>query len=238
MSKILKIIRSIVTSFLFICLIFLLSLSLFIIFFRTNKIPLSNNIDREELVELVVPNYTLDEKEIYIDYINDVIRYVFHERSYPTIDYERYKNFENSTTIYKNLESLKKEMDLDYSQILTLRKICSFVENNSVCLILGFLVIFITLIVCIEYFNFEVSVKFISLGLIVSSIISCATILYFKYLLNHNYWILPYQNVFLGKNQQLIYLIVLIYFILGIIPFILNYFYNNLKSKNKLAFFK
>jgi len=238
MVKILRILRSIITSFLFIFVVGLSIISIFITFFRKNEIPLSKNIDKEEILNSTIFIYSEEEKDIYINYIDESIKYIFHERSYPTIDYQKYKNLNNNKIIYENLEIIKNKLALNYNKVTLLRKICDFVENNSVLLMIFGIIFFITLLICILYFKFSAGLNFVSLALIVSSIISYLLAFYFKYLINNDIWFLTYKSAFFGKNENYIFVIVCCYFIIGLIPFVVKYFYKHFASKNKLAFFR
>lgn len=161
MKKITNILRSIITSLLFLTLIVFT-----IIQFTFTTIRLSNKnipelIDREILLKLIIPasdNLDGTTKEVAIHYIDDYINYVFHKRSFPSIQnvdstlIDETKNKE----VEKLLTQIRDKIDMSYENVIALRYVNNFLSNGSIYLLINiglFIIILLLFIVTGKLLN-------------------------------------------------------------------------------------
>lgn len=175
MKKALKILRSIITSFLCIILIILITIQLIFTIIKVQNKKIPDLIDREAVLNLAVDNTLIKENQILhniaIKYIDDYIDYVFYKRSYPTINLGDATGLDifNNTNI--ELDSLKEKFDIDYEKVVLIRDINNLISNQSIYLLLNIGIFAVYLIISILYRSFLKGFKYFGISLILSSLI-------------------------------------------------------------------
>ena len=118
MKTLFNIMRSIITSFVFIILTIAIMIQFFFTMFRLQGDRLSDLIDRENIYILVADDIRIKDnplfKNVSIKYIDDYINYVFYKRSFPSIDVNAIENLEenNKKDILESIDIVKNKMDL------------------------------------------------------------------------------------------------------------------------------
>ena len=239
MRTLLKIIRSMITSFL--CIILILGITIQLVFtiihMQNKKIP--DLIDREVLLNLITDNDSVYNDELIhplaINYVDEYINYVFYKRSYPTLNSVLTKSYKEETSIY--LQKVKDKLDIDYELVVQIRDINNFIYNSSIYLLMNISIFIIVLIISILNRSFNAGIKFLGIALIISSLITLisASILYPK-MINLNDTVLsnfiaPIVNtIFISKYRKICIIYLVLGFILEIIIIIIG---RNLKKDEK-----
>lgn len=200
MKKLFKILRSIITSFLCIIIIILISIQLVFTTIKIQNKKIPDLIDREEVLNLVVENNLIKDNnvlhDIVIKYIDDYIDYIFYKRSYPTINLGEISKLNSLDKINLELDSLKSTFDLDYETVVLIRDLNNIIYNQSIYLLLNITIFAIFLIISILYRSFLNGFKIFGICLILSALIILigSSVLYTNILSNN-------QIIFkIGKN--------------------------------------
>lgn len=173
MKTLIKIMRSIMTSLLFVLLICFIILQFIFTFVKSAGGSISDLVKPEEILNNIDG---LDEnsKEITEGYIEDYINYVFHRRSYPsiqTIDLSMY-NEEEQKIIIDHLNEVKSTIDIKYETVLKIRDIDSFFSNQALYLLINIGIIVLFIILVIVNGKIVNSLKLLSTSIISAGIIS------------------------------------------------------------------
>lgn len=163
MEKILKIMRSILTSLLFIVMIFGVTVQLLFTAVKTNNVNTKDLINKETIIEKTVNDQIVDEelKTILNDYFDDYIDYILYKRSYPSIqniDFSKIPE-ERQTHAKKTINDFKGKIDLNYKTVITIRKINNTITNGSIYLIVNISIILLFIIGCLLKTNFKKGMK-------------------------------------------------------------------------------
>lgn len=153
MKNTIKILRSIATSLLFIMLTVAVIIVLVFASINLSSPNFPSMIDREEFLNEVLDYEIEDEttKSIALDYLNDYINYIFHKRSYPSLQTIDYKDMtgEDKIEAQRLIEKLSDRICLEYNSVLAFRKINNITSNRAIFLIMSiglFLILVVTFI--------------------------------------------------------------------------------------------
>ena len=240
MKTLLNVLRSIITSFLFIILIILIVIQFLFTTIRLQNTKLSNLINRENIYDLVITDVNLRDNqnvhEIGIQYIDDYINYVFYKRSFPTIDLS---DIETATEqeyrlINEGVELLKAKVDLQYETILQIRDFNNFISNGSIYLLINIAVFTLTLVIGIVTGSLSKSFKFFASSLVIGALISLIgeVIISSNFLNNSNPIIVKFaENIFNNEMNTKFFNLSLIYICLGVALFFTIYILQKLSKK-------
>ncbi len=176
METLYKILRSTITSLLYLILTFLIILQFLFMIISTNGRLIANFIDIEQIVNDNLPKQELSNeaiKNIVISYVDDYMDYVFYKKSYPSllaVDLSSLDTLEKETA-KSTLEEIQKQIDIDYSTILKIRAFSNFISNGSINLLTNIAIIFVYLILTIWFLSFYKSGKLFSISLITAGIL-------------------------------------------------------------------
>lgn len=175
MKTIFKILRSIVTSLLFLLLVFAISVHFTFTIIQCLPKRLSDTLNRDTILASLSQE-SLDEetKELAKNYIDDYISFVFYKRSYPsiqTVDYTRIPE-ENIPHARQIIEEINKKIDIDYENVIKIRTVTGFLENGSIYLLVNIGVLVSFLLLTITRFDFKKSFFGLGASLILGAILS------------------------------------------------------------------
>ena len=219
--KIIKIIRSVITSFLFIILIISLVIDYYFIAIRTSTNRVSDLIDRQYVVSNTVGSSNQD----LVDYVDQYINYLFYKRSYPTINYNNITNKD----LYKQYETLKTYLRLDYNTIDYIRKVNNLIMNNTILFLINVGIFVIILLLWIFNDNIKLSVLLFGIACIISSIITFIINIKMPIKLFSDILLLLILSIFENIKESF-YMINYIYIIIGMVIILFVYICKILKK--------
>lgn len=240
MKTLFNMMRSIITSFLFIILTIAIMIQFFFTMFRLQGDRLSNLIDRENIYILVADDIRIKDnplfKNVSIKYIDDYINYVFYKRSFPSIDVNAIENLEenNKKDILESIDIVKNKIDLDYETILQIRDVNNFISNGSIYLLINIAIMFLFILISILRMCFYSGFKYLSVGLVISSllILMSGVIISSKLLNSSNPIIVRFsKNIFNGTFISQFFRLVIIYMITGVILYLSLFIMDRLIKK-------
>lgn len=234
MQKLQKIFGSVITSFLFIILTSLILTQLMCTITRFKHKDLSSLIDKDKIFRYVTSDMVLtnDEEKIVHKYTDEYINYVFYKRSYPTISYSDI-NFDDK--FIKNMEIIKDKIDLEYKQVIIIRRINNFVSNNSIYFMLNISIISAFLIICLKNKSLIKGIYILGISLIISglfSLIGITIVSSLIYKIKYELLKSSLRTIIKSNLINFIFKMDLIYFGIGLIIYVI--FYMLLHSSIKL----
>lgn len=175
MSTLFKILRSITTSLLFLIIVLIVMIQASFTYIELNGTNLPSAIDREELKNQLIEENIEDPaiEEIAEEYLTDYINYIFHKRSYPslqTINFADIKE-ENLAHAKSIISNMSEKIGLDYEHVVLLRNVNNVISNGSIHLLIDVAIFFLFIILAIEQMSFKRSAKLFSGALIITSTI-------------------------------------------------------------------
>ena len=217
LNKIKKFIGSIYTSFLYIIICVLIILEFAISFIRINNINFASYLNGERLYSYVGKNSIIS-KDILVDYLNEYSYYIFYKRSYPTINYSVLNDSEK-----KEFNRIKKRIDIPFEKVLIIRDINMYIHNNSIYLLLNISLLVFFLLLSKRYKSFIKGLYFMSLMVLLCSLVILLFSTYFITNVN-NYYI---KEIFRSENfMSKLYRINTLYICVSFILSTLTFFYN------------
>ncbi len=240
MKKTLTILRSIVTSLLFLLLVFVISIQFFFatIFINNKRIP--DMIDEKTFLYNIIDEKFIENEEvekILIDYIKDYKNYVFYKRSYPSIETISLDALtdEDKYITKDYLQNLKKSMNIEYSTITKIRNTTNLMTNGSIFLLINIATFVSYIILVISILSFKKGTKFLGIALSLSGII---TIIINTSLTNTIKNLSPItlklflENIITNNLSPLGFKLSLIYISIGLILFFVLFIYDKLIKKS------
>lgn len=174
-TKMSKFLRGVITSLLF--LFAMVTIICQIVFSAMNRDgrSISSLIDKDRIVEEVSTD-DIDEKEreVIDRYMSDYMNYIFHKRSFPslqTIDYTGLSEEEQKSTM-DMINTLSTRIDLEYREVLSLREANNFFGNGALFLLVNAAVFIAFLSLVIVSSGFKKGVQLFSASLAISSFLS------------------------------------------------------------------
>ena len=217
LNKIKKFIGSIYTSFLYIIICVLIILEFAISFIRVNNINFASYLNGERIYSYVGKNSNIS-KDILVNYLNEYSYYIFYKRSYPTINYSVLNDSEK-----KEFNRIKKRIDIPFEKVLIIRDINMYIHNNSIYLLLNISLLVFFLLLSKRYKSFIKGLYFMSLMVLLCSLVILLFSTYFITNVN-NYYI---KEIFRSENlMSKLYRINTLYICVSFILSTLTFFYN------------
>lgn len=142
MKKTINILRSIITSLLFLSLILIIIVQFSFTAIRLSNKNLPDLINRETVLDTIIESdINLDKKdrELAIEYIDNYVNYVFHKRSFPsTEEFDKTSLSEDEVKEKKRLlTAIRSKIDMKYDSVLLLRDFNNFLSNGSIYLLIN-----------------------------------------------------------------------------------------------------
>lgn len=240
MKKTLTILRSIVTSLLFLLLVFVISIQFIFatIFINNKRIP--DMIDEKTILYNIIDKNTIENEEIekiLIDYIKDYKNYVFYKRSYPSIETISLESLseEDQSTTKDYLQTLKKSMNIEYSTITKIRNTTNLMTNGSIFLLINIATFVAYILLVISVLSFKKGSKLLGIALSLSGIVTIITNTYLTSTIEDISPVtlkLFLENIITNNLSPLGFRLSLIYLSLGLILFFALFIYDKLIKKS------
>ena len=223
-----KILGSIITSFLFSLLLIFVSIHFVVTLIRVNSINASNIVNTSDVYIYLIKEDNVDIKNIMIDYLEEYKNYIFYKRSYPTISYNEMTKEEK-----KVYNRLKNKVDLKYENVIKVRGLYNFMQNNSVYFLVNVSLLVIVIMCSIRYLDFNKGFHLLSISMIISSIIILIGSVYLVSV-NTNDLI----NITIQKSSitSKLFKLDVIYIMIGLFLFIVTFLINKKKDNFSLQF--
>ncbi len=240
MKKTLTILRSIVTSLLFLLLVFVISIQFFFttIFINNRRIP--DMIDEKTFFYNIIDENSIENEEIekiLIDYIKDYKNYVFYKRSYPSIETISLETLtdEDKSITKDYLQTLKKSLNIEYSTITKIRNTTNLMTNGSIFLLINIAAFVSYIILVISTLSFKKGTKLLGLALSLSGIVT----IIINTSITNTIKDLPsitlklfLENIITNNLSPLGFKLSLIYISIGLILFFVLFIYDKLIKKS------
>ncbi len=240
MKKTLTILRSIVTSLLFLLLVFVISIQFIFatIFINNKRIP--DMIDEKKVLYNIVDKNTIENEAIektLIDYIKDYKNYVFYKRSYPSIETFTLDTLtdEDKSITKDYLQKLKKSMNIEYFTITKIRNTTNLMTNGSIFLLINIATFVAYILLVLSIFSFKKGTKLLGIALSLSGIV---TIIINTSLTSTIKTLSPItlklflENIITNNLSPLGFKLSLIYISIGLILFFALFIYDKLIKKS------
>lgn len=173
MKTLIKILRSTITSLLFLTLTVFIIVQFCYTAFRNSAQNIPKLIDRDRLMNLVIDESIEDDeiKKVVYKYLDDYISYIFHKRSYPSLQTVDLSQIEESKIEYAKdiITDISKKLNLEYDDVITLRNINNTISNGSIYLLINIGVFLVFIVVIIVTYNFKKGLKLLSISMFTSS---------------------------------------------------------------------
>lgn len=237
MKTLLKAMRSIFTSFLFLILVVAIFLQFILTSARKNG-DIEDFINTEQVVQSVIgKEIDIEINEILESYVHDYLSYIFHRRSYPSIQSLDLKSFDENVQkeIQMHIEDIQEKIDLKYETITKLRDLAGYLSNGAIYLLVNILIIILFVVLAVIREDLLETVRLfslsISIGGVVSLIFSYIFITNFKSLVGSSLYILFKDSLAHLKSDLLERS--LIYIAIGVLMFVISYLITKLCIKKK-----
>lgn len=237
MKTLFKTLRSIFTSFLFLILVIAIFLQFILTSARKNG-NIENLIDTEKIVQSVMGEETnVETKELLEAYVDDYLSYIFHRRSYPSVQSINLKDFEEDTQkeIQTHIEEIREKIDLKYETIVKLRDVSGYLSNGAIYLLINILIIILFVFLAVIREDLLDTVKLfglsISLGGVLSLVFSYIFSTNFKKIVNSSLYIL-FRDAIAALKTDLLER-ALVYIAIGVLVFVISYLITKLCVKKK-----
>ncbi len=176
MKTVIKIMRSIVTSLLFLILTGAIAAHLVFTTIKVTGPTLLNMVDSKELLSIYLEEEIEDSstEEVAIRYIEDYTNYIFHKRSYPSLHTVNYSQVseENIVEAKRIITALEDKMDMPYASVTTIREANKILANGAIYLLINVSIFLLYLFMTFTTGNFKKSITLISIASIAGSIIT------------------------------------------------------------------
>ena len=167
MHSLIKFLGSIYTSFLFIITIIIIIINISMTYIKIYKLTYKD-IDLNALYNYVTSDsiYDSDFKCDMIEYLTEYRDYIFSTKAYPNIDYSKYSAIQK-----EGIDSIRRKTNITYEKIIVIRKLYKYMTNNSVYLLVNIFFLICLLLITIRYLDIIEGIYFISLNVIIGSLI-------------------------------------------------------------------
>lgn len=176
MKTVTKIMRSIVTSLLFLILTGAIAAHLVFTTIKVTGPTLLNMVDSKELLSIYLEEEIedLSIEEVAAKYIEDYTNYLFHKRSYPSLQTVNYSQVseENIVEAKRIITALEDKMDMPYASVTTIREANKILANGAIYLLINVSIFLLYLFITFSTGSFKKSTILISIASIVGSIIT------------------------------------------------------------------
>lgn len=176
MKTVTKIMRSIVTSLLFLILTGAIAAHLVFTTIKVTGPTLLNMVDSKELLSIYLEEEIEDSsiEEVTAKYIEDYTNYLFHKRSYPSLQTVNYSQVseENIVEAKRIITALEDKMDMPYASVTTIREANKILANGAIYLLINVSIFLLYLFITFSTGSFKKSTILISIASIVGSIIT------------------------------------------------------------------
>lgn len=231
MKTLFKISRSIITSLLILLLIGTTFIHIGFTALRMNARDIEHLIDREKLLETGLDEVPENDalRSVILNYIDDYIKYVFHKKSYPSIQTVDFKDLteEEKLSAEKLILKVSDTLDIEYERVIQIRNFNNFISNGSIYLIINVAVFLLFVILSIISLSFKKGSMYGFLSVSIGGLISLL------FLLSRNGFLNKFPDVLKNfiesaLSEELIsslFKLSVIYFVVGflIFTFILVY---------------
>lgn len=176
MKTLFKILRSTITSLLFLLLTVAIVVELIFMGLKLNTPNLPNLIDREALIEDAL-EASIENEQIHaiaVTFLDDYINYIFHKRSFPsmqTVDFSSLTD-EQLPEAKRTITNLSEKINLPYEEVVDIRNANNVLSNGAIFLLINVGVFLVYIVTCIVMGSFKRGTKLLSISLIASSIIA------------------------------------------------------------------
>lgn len=176
MKKAIKILRSIITSLLFLIMIIGLGVHLVFTCIKTSGPTISNMFEKEELLKIYLeePIESREIEKVALNYIEDYNNYLFHKRSYPslqTVDYSQLPE-ENISEAKNIISNINDQMNIPYSDITTIREANNLFANGAIYLLINVGILLIYLFMTFSTGSFKKSAKYLAISAALSGLLT------------------------------------------------------------------
>lgn len=188
MKTLFKISRSIITSLLILLLIGMTFVHIGFTGLKLNARDIENLIDREKLLDTNLEDIPkeISIRSVILNYIDDYIKYVFHKKSYPSIQTVDFKDLteEERALTEKLILQINDNIDLEYERVVQIRNFNNFISNGSIYLIINVTIFLLFVILAIVNLSFKKGFLYSSLSLSIGGLIALLFLLFRSNFLN------------------------------------------------------
>ncbi len=233
MKTLFKILRSILTSLLFLCMTFGIIVQFSFTCFHKSPQRVPDYIDREAILDSALEEKTVSKetRAVLLEYVDNYIDYVFYKRSYPSIQTVDYNSLPEGEISYAKtlVQTLNKKIDIEYDTIVKIRSINNLISNGAIFLMINIGLFIIFLITLILLRNLKKSLLILGLSTIIGTLLSLIGSIILasnikKWLAAPTYAVL--HSILDKKFLSGIHAQALIYIVIGLIIFLTTYIYS------------
>lgn len=171
-----KIMRSILTSLLFLIITVAIIVQFGLTCIRLNGKNLPDIIDRNLLLDTLLEEEitNAEVKNLADEFLKDYINYIFHKRSFPSLQTVNFSNIDEADRQYaeRTISNLSDKIGLEYETVIFLRNTNNVVSNGAIYLLINIGIFFLYVILSIEQLNFKKSAKLFSISLFSSGLVA------------------------------------------------------------------